>query len=140
MARPAIEQQVTFLATRDLEATAAFYEGVLQLPLVLDQGVCRIYRSAPSAFLGFCSHLPVGEEPRPIILTLVSQDVDAWFRYLLTKGINLAERPIHNPTYNIHHFFLRDPDGYLIEIQQFLDPAWPHGQAAIPAEDKDIGS
>jgi hypothetical protein len=26
---------------------------------------------------------------------------------------------------NIYHCFLRDPNGYLIEIQRFLDPAWP---------------
>ncbi|HRQ39548.1 MAG TPA: hypothetical protein PLD25_16700 [Chloroflexota bacterium] len=42
MQRPAIEQQVTFLVTTDLAATAVFYETILQLPLALDQGVCRI--------------------------------------------------------------------------------------------------
>ena len=140
MDRPAIDQQVTFLATRDLAAAAAFYEDVLVLPLVLDQGVCRIYRSGPGAFLGFCSHLQASVEPRSVILTLVSQEVDAWYSYLLAKGIFLAERPVHNPTYNIYHFFLRDPDGYLIEVQQFLDPAWPHGQTTKPTEGDDFGS
>ena len=63
MKRPTIEQQVTFLATRDLRANAAFYEDVLGLALVLDQGVCRIYQTGKAAFLGFCEHLPltVGE-------------------------------------------------------------------------------
>jgi catechol 2,3-dioxygenase-like lactoylglutathione lyase family enzyme len=125
MDRPAIDQQVTFLGTGNLEATAAFYEGVLKLPLVLDQGLCRIYRVGSDAFLGFCGHLPPGSESHSVILTLVSQEVDAWYAYLLGLGISLQEQPVLNPAYNIYHFFLRDPDGHLIEIQQFLDPAWP---------------
>ena len=51
MERPSIDQQVTFLLTEDLAATAHFYEEVLQLPLVLDQGSCRIYRVSGDAVL-----------------------------------------------------------------------------------------
>ena len=129
MGRPAIDQQVVFLGARDLEATADFYEGVLKLPLVLDQGSCRIYRVVNGAFLGFCHHLPSSTESRSVILTLVSQEVDAWYAYLLELGIDLEEQPVLNPKYNIYHFFVRDPNGYLVEIQQFLDPVWPvkHG-------------
>jgi len=65
MASP-FDQQVTFLYTGDLAATADFCETTLGLPLALDRGGCRIY-----------------------------------------------------------HCFLRDPNGYLLEIQRFLDPAWP---------------
>lgn len=127
MARPSIEQQVTFLATRDLEANAAFYEGALGLSLVLDQGTCRIYRTGGDAYLGFCNHLPAAAEPLEVIVTLVTQEVDAWYAHLSQKGVPAAEPPILNPIYNIYHFFFRDPDGYLIEMQQFLDPAWPAG-------------
>ena len=52
--RPSIDQQVTFLLTSDLAATAHFYEDVLGLPLVLDQGSCRIYQVNGNAFIGFC--------------------------------------------------------------------------------------
>jgi len=52
--RPPITQQVTFLYVADLEATHRFYSDLLGLPLVLDQGTCRIYRAAGEAFLGFC--------------------------------------------------------------------------------------
>jgi catechol 2,3-dioxygenase-like lactoylglutathione lyase family enzyme len=123
--RPAIEQQVTFLATEDLEASAAFYEGVLGLPLVLDQGVCRIYQVAGGAFVGFCEHLPRAAGEQPLILTLVSQDVDGWYNYVSAQGVVVEKPPAMNTTYNIYHFFMRDPDGYLVEIQRFLDPAWP---------------
>jgi len=131
MTRPAIDQQITFLAAGDLEETAAFYEGVLDLPLVLDQGTCRIYRTGRDAFLGFCGHLPTSAEPRPVIVTLVSQKVDDWYNYLLEKGAAVEKRPVLNPKYNIYHFFVRDPDGYRIEVQRFLDPSWPAGSESL---------
>ena len=37
----------------------------------------------------------------------------------------MEKPPTYNPTYHIYHLFVRDPDGYLVEIQTFLDPAWP---------------
>jgi len=38
-----IAEQITFLYTRDIAASARFYEEVLGLELALDQGGCRIY-------------------------------------------------------------------------------------------------
>ena len=69
MTHPPIDQQITFFYTRDLEATAHFYEEVLGLP------------------------------------------------------------PALNPEYGIYHCFLRDPNGYLVEIQRFLDPSWAGAEA-----------
>jgi catechol 2,3-dioxygenase-like lactoylglutathione lyase family enzyme len=125
MNHPPIEQQITFLYTRDLAATAAFYEETLGLPLVLDQGSCRIYRVSGDAFVGFCQPVETPEQPAGIIFTLVTADVDSWYAYLQAKGVLLEKAPLVNAQYNIYHFFLRDPNGYLIEIQRFLDPAWP---------------
>ncbi len=125
MARPSIDQQVTFLYTRDLAGTAAFYENIFELPLVLDQGPCRIYRVGTDAFLGFCERAAVPEKPEGIIFTLVTQEVDAWHEHLRAHGVPIEKPPAFNPTYNIYQFFARDPNGYLIEIQTFLDPAWP---------------
>jgi catechol 2,3-dioxygenase-like lactoylglutathione lyase family enzyme len=125
MIRPAIDQQVTFLYTADLGETAVFYETILELPLILDQGDCRIYGTGRGAFLGFCQHLTGGAQSGSgVVLTLVSQDVDGWYSYLRQKGVEFEKPPQHNPRFNIYHCFLRDPNGYLIEIQHFDDPAW----------------
>ena len=69
--------------------------------------------------------IPVVSVATGIILTLVSQEVDAWYDYLSQKGIAFETPPQFNPKFNIYHCFLRDPNGYLIEIQRFEDPAWP---------------
>ncbi|MGB9755223.1 MAG: glyoxalase [Roseiflexus castenholzii] len=129
--RPAsFEQFVTFIYVRDLNASAAFYGDLLGLPLALDQGTCRIYCVASDAYLGVCQRNDTAAPPMPgsLILTLVTHDVDEWHRYLADRGVTVAQPPQYNPRFNIYHCFLRDPDGYLVEIQRFLDPAWPRAR------------
>ena len=125
MAQAPFDQQVTFLYTRDLDATARFYEETMGLPLVLDQGTCRIYRVSADGFLGFCQRAEASEQPAGIIVTLVTEDVDGWHARLRTRGVAFEKAPALNPAYNIYHCFLRDPNGYLLEIQSFRDAAWP---------------
>lgn len=125
MSHPPIDQQVTFLYTRDLARTARFYDEVIGLEQVLDQGTCLIYRISAGSFLGFCQNDDVPIPPAGIIFTLVTSQVDEWHRYLQRQGVAFEKPPSYNAAYNIYHCFLRDPNGYLLEIQQFRDPAWP---------------
>ena len=120
------DQQVTFLYARDLEKSAAFYGEVLGLPLVLDQGSVRIFRTSRNSFLGVgqCNE-KWSPTPGGIIVTLVTNDVDEWYERLRSKRVVFDAPPSQNDAFNIYHCFLRDPDGYQIEIQRFGDPAWP---------------
>lgn len=120
------DDQITFLYVADLDRAAAFYEEVLGLPLVLVQPAgCRIYRTTDSAYLGLCA----AREDRPpggpgVVLCLVSQDVDGWYRKLIGGDTDCDGPPRLNPTYGIYHFYFRDPDGYLLEIQRFETTDW----------------
>ena len=118
-----LDAHITFLATVDLGATARFYEDVLGLALALDQGTCRIYRVRDGAFIGFCER---DETPSPdgVIVTLVTDDVDGWHERLTARGVAFEKPPALHPKYQIYHCFLRDPNGYLLEIQRFEDPRW----------------
>jgi catechol 2,3-dioxygenase-like lactoylglutathione lyase family enzyme len=125
VARPSIEQQITFLYTGDLAEISRFYEEILGLPLKLDQGNCRIYQVSRDGYVGFCQQEELAEDARArrtrrIILTLVTPEVDEWHRYLVERGVVFEKPPAINPKYQIYHCFLRDPDGNLIEIQRFL--------------------
>ena len=118
------DQQVTFLSVSDLDASTHFYESILQLPLVLDQGPCRIFAVSRSAFIGVCTCTgPVQIDG--MIITLVHSDLEYWHDRLMTCGVTITRKPTFNPRFNITHLFAEDPDGYVVEIQTFHDPTWP---------------
>ena len=116
------DQQITFLHSQNLQATRTFYSEVLALPLVRDQGTCIIFGTAQNAFLGFCEHIDSIPTGRRVILTLVTEDVDGWYQKLKSRQADLLGEPEANPKYQIYHFFLKDPDGYWVEIQRFDHP------------------
>ena len=126
------DQQVTFLYVKDLERSERFYGKILELELVLNQGLARIYRvGTGNAFLGICLSSAVQQAPPPdraplgVIVTFVTNDVDGIYSALRAKGVEFEKTPTINTTYNIYNCFFRDPDGYLLEIQKFLSPDWP---------------
>lgn len=120
------DQQISFIYTRDMDRAAAFYENVLGLDLVLvQQGGCRIYRTAPGAFLGICKERPDRVSNQDgLVICLVSQDVDGWHDRLSDAGIAIETPPTYSEVFGVYHIFLRDPDGHLVEIQRFDDADW----------------
>ena len=120
---PGIDAQITFLPSSNLAASRVFYQDVLGLDLVVDQGVCLIFRATDRAFVGVCEHLDALEK-RSVIVTLVTDDVDGWCDRIRDRGGQIESGPEHNDRFGIYHAFLADPDGHHIEIQRFDDPAW----------------
>jgi catechol 2,3-dioxygenase-like lactoylglutathione lyase family enzyme len=119
------DQFVCFIYCEDLGKTCRFYEEIIGLKLVLDQGSCRIYRVAPNSFLGVCTGMDAPKDQSSVILTLVTDDVDGWYAYLKPFNLTFEKTPQLYEKFNIYHLFVRDPEGYLVEIQQFLDKDWP---------------
>ena len=56
------------------------------------------------------------------VLTLITDEVDAWFARLEARGVEIVKPPADNPPYRIYNAFVRDPNGYLVEIQRFWEP------------------
>lgn len=113
---------ITFLPVLDLKATVHFYQDILALPLVRDQGDCKIFRISSSGYIGFCLRSEIPIPSKSIILTLVTNDVDEWFTRMTNNGADVEKPPTYNPKYKIYHAFILDPNGYRIEIQRFDDP------------------
>jgi len=82
----------------------------------------------PTAFVGFCTRAERKVNTDDVIFTLVMNDathVNAWHDHLTAHGIAVEKPPTLYEAYNIYHLFVRDPDGYLLEIQTFRHMAWP---------------
>lgn len=125
-APPRIDQQVTFIYAEDLEATLPFYREVLGLEEVLDQGQCKIFRAGPAGFIGVCRVRPGRHsEPRGVVFTFVTDEVDAWHRRLEARGVEGLQSPRYSEQFQVYNLFVRDPNGYLLEFQQFRDSRWP---------------
>lgn len=112
---------ITFLGTNDLTATSNFYKNMLGLTLYKDQGVCLIFNINSKSKIGFCEHMQVIHAEKSPILTLVTEDVNETYNRLVKKGCDISEKPKINENFKIYHFFFKDPNGYTIEIQKFLD-------------------
>ena len=132
MAAPVFDDVITFVYTRDIEASTEFYERKLELGKVYEHGGCKIYRASANGYLGVCYRQNAPEQPfdyenRNVIFTFVTDDVDGWFARLKERGVEPAYPPGASEEYGVYSGFIRDPNGYLLEIQRFLNPDWSPG-------------
>lgn len=122
---PKIASQITFLYYKDLALAQQFYEEIMGFALAEDQGWAKIYRVSGNAFVGLVDEkrgsLKV-QENSAVMLTLVSDDVRGWYDYLQGKGVKFVREFGVSEEIQIEYFFIRDPGGYIIEIEKFLKP------------------
>jgi len=119
---PGVEGLITFLYYEDLEGAVRFYEEVMGFEKIVDQGWAKIYRVAGEAHVGLVDgsrgyHRP--SPSKPVMVTMVVDNVDAWYRYLRVMGVETLTEPRDHEEIGIRAFLLEDPEGYVIEIQKF---------------------
>ena len=108
---------IIFLSTRKLEEIVEFYGSRFDMNVWMEQEDCTILRE-DNLILGFCQRETA--DTCGIITFWVgsNKEVDD----LHARHADIAEgEPRVNETYNIYHFFMRDPEGRRLEIQRFLD-------------------
>ncbi len=116
-----ITSQITWVYTDNLERASKFYEKSLGFELVIDEGTARIFQVTSTAQVGVCTAFEDRViEPKGGMITLVTNDVDKWYSKLTNQGVVINKPPHILEKFNIYTFFLEDPNGYVIEIQQFL--------------------
>ena len=120
----AITGQISWVYTERLAPCVAFYRDALGLEVVLDAGAAMIFATSEGARIGVCETFEdrVVESKGGMITLLVDgvAAVDAWFARLEAAGVDLQGAPATLERFGIYSFFVRDPNGYLIEVQCFL--------------------
>jgi predicted enzyme related to lactoylglutathione lyase len=121
-----LSSQITFLYFKELAGPAHFFEEVLGLQKVDDQGFARIYRISGGAFIGIVDEAQGycdAPAAKNVLITLVTDDVHQWYERLQAAGIAIDAAPAIHEKANVEGFFFEGPGGYAFEIQKFLNPA-----------------
>jgi len=118
-----LDSQITFLYFKDLAEAAFFFEDILQLELVDDQGAAKIYRLSGNAFIGIVDEKEGhcrAREKNAVLITIIAEKVQEWYDYLVSRGVRM-ETPVQRPeNFPVECFFFKGPGGYEFEIQRFL--------------------
>ena len=120
-----VQSQITFLYYRDLQPISRFYQDIMGFTLVEDQGWAKIYRVSGNAYLGIVDEkkgFREAQEKNAVLITLAVEDVFRWYNYLRHKGVKVLTQLREIEDIQVRCFFLEDPGGYAIEVQQFLKP------------------
>lgn len=116
------EGLITFFYYDDLERAVRFYSEVMGLELVTDQGWAKIFRVAGEAYVGLVDGhrgFHKANPTKPVMLTIVTSDVDTWYERFTEYGVETFSEPKDDEELGTRMFMLKDPEGYVIEIQKF---------------------
>ena len=119
------ELAITFLYYRDLAGAMRFYEDVLGLPLVIDQGWSKIYRICPGAHVGLVDEtkgMNKWTDAKPVQICIRVPNVDDWYAYAKYKALDNLSELFVNDEIGIRAFVFDDPEGYQIEFQTATRP------------------
>jgi len=107
---------IVFFATRKLPEIVDFYTSRMGMDVWIAQKDCTIMRKSGFA-LGFCQRESADTTGVITFVLDTKEEVDRMSEELR----DLIEGPPQlNEKYLIYHFFLRDPEGRMLEVQQFI--------------------
>ena len=120
---PGVDMSITFVYFRDIPKAMDFYENIMGFSLAIDQGHCKIYQTSLSGYVGLVDEargFHKANDIKPIILCYRVPDVDLWYKFIKAKGVELIRDIKTNTTETVRAFFIKDPEGHVIEIQTGL--------------------
>ncbi len=113
---------IIFFKTKNLEEITNFYMNRLDIKLWLKQPLCNILQSDQFIF-GFQQSDHLENEGTLTFFFKTKEEVDYYYEKL--KNISLG-KPKENEKYHIYHFFAKDPEQRMVEIQCFLHELQPY--------------
>jgi lactoylglutathione lyase len=128
-----VHTSFTRLLVTDLKACFAFYRDIMGFKIIVDasqEGYAEFaagdlklaisQRQEMAEMIG-SDRLPLHAECQDrAVLVFVVPDVEAACHELKHKGIKLTREPMGNPSYSLKTAYLRDPDGNLIGLYQYI--------------------
>lgn len=122
---PSIDETVIMLYYPELGPAAVFYGEALGLEAVYESAAAKLFRLTPTSVVGIVRE---GEQAyhrvrkeNAVMLSIVTDDVDAWYARLRNRGDIEILKPVANSLENpIRAFLVADPGGYTVEFFSWL--------------------
>ncbi len=121
-----LEGTLTLFYYDDLEKAFNFYNHNIGFDFVADFGYVKIFKIIEGALLGLVdgqlgSHRT--SPTKPVRLVVMVKDIEAWFKKIKTGGVETFEdEPFTGKKMKLKGFTFEDPEGYTIELVQYLTP------------------
>ena len=121
-----LEGTLTLFYYDDLKKAFNFYNHIIGFDFVADFGYVKIFKVVEGALLGLVdgqlgSHRT--SPSKPVRLVVMVKDIEAWFKKIKSGGVEtLEEEPFTGKKMKLKGFTFEDPEGYTIELVQYLTP------------------
>ena len=121
-----LEGTLTLFYYNDLIKAFEFYNDVIGFEFVADFGYVKLFKVVEGALLGLVdgqlgSHRP--NPSKPVRLVIMVKDIDSWFLKIKSGDINTFEdAPFTGKRMKLKGFTFVDPEGYTVEMCQYLTP------------------
>ncbi|MEO0137399.1 MAG: VOC family protein [candidate division WOR-3 bacterium] len=109
---------IIFFKTQNLPKIKEFYVTRIGMEVWLEQADCAILKHG-NLLLGFCQRETTETQG---IITFVYENTDQVYNMYKKFRLEALSEPEVNEKYRIYHFFIKDPEGRLVEFQNFLEP------------------
>ena len=121
-----LEGTLTLFYYDDLKRAFDFYNDIIGFDFVADFGYVKIFRVIEGALLGLVdgqlgSHRT--SPSKPVRLVVMVKNIDGWFKKIRAGGVGTFEdEPFTGKKMNLKGFTFEDPEGYTVEMVQYLTP------------------
>ena len=121
-----LEGTLTLFYYDDLKKAFDFYNDIIGFDFVADFRYIKIFRVIEGALLGLVdgqlgSHRT--SPSKPVRLVVMVKNIDDWFKKIKAGGVETFEdEPFTGKKMNLKGFTFEDPEGYTVEIVQYLTP------------------
>ena len=121
-----VQANIVWLYYKDVPAAQRFYENVIGLTLMVDQGFAKVYQVSPTSFVGVVDEaqgLHRASDTKPVTVSFVTEQIDQWYDYLVSKGVKMRGPVGDARRHPTRGFVAYDPEGYFLEFERFLEHA-----------------
>ncbi|MFC2156569.1 VOC family protein [Acidobacteriota bacterium] len=119
-----IRGNILWLYYKDLAEAQRFYEDIMGLELLVDQGFAKVYSSSKSGFIGLvdaAQGLHGFTETKSVNVAFTTRDVELWYEHLLDRGLEMRDALDYAEGDRIKAFVTYDPAGYFLEFHWIME-------------------